>query len=171
MQKPISSGLLMVVELGAEWPGTSQAELVAAGRRVFAQEESETPMAFAARVGEQLDGLFARGMTLGSAVLACSERLDGVALGARADLARVVAGALARGSGGLLLLTASDRNDGRSRAALTALQCELATEWQSAAIETKLRFGDEVELVKSPADAKAATKSSRGRKDGARRVA
>ena len=161
----------MVVELGAEWPSTLQAELVAAGRRVFAQEESETPLAFAARVGEQLDSLFARGVTLGSALLACSERLDELARRARADLARVVAGALARGTGGLLLLTASDRNEGRSRAALTALQCELAIEWQSAAIETKLRFGDEVEHVTSPAESKPAGKSSRGRKDSARRVA
>ena len=174
MQKPISSGLLMVVELGAEWPSTSQAELGASSLRVFAQEESEAPAAFAARVGEQLDGLFARGVTLGSAVIACSERLDEPARSARTDLARAVAGAMARGTGGLLLFTAADRNDGRSRAALTALQCELAVEWQSAAIETKLRFDGEVELVTTPADAKASAKSSRGRgpgKDGARRVA
>ncbi|MEO7033823.1 MAG: hypothetical protein ABI548_08065 [Polyangiaceae bacterium] len=174
MQKPISSGLLIVVEQGAEWPSTSQAELVASGRRVFAQAESEAPALFAARVGEQLDGLFARSNTLGRAVLACSERLDESARSARADLARAVAGAMARGTGGLLLLTASDRNDGRSRAALTALHCELAAEWQSAAIETKLRFGAELELATSPADPKASSKSGRGRgpgKDGARRVA
>ena len=173
MHKPISSGLLMVVELGAEWPSTSQAELVAAGRRVFAQEESEAPAAFAARVGEQLDGLFARGVALGSALIACSERLDEPARSARAELARVVAGALARGTGGLLLLTATDRNEGRSRAALLALQGELAVEWQSAAIETRLRFGDEVAAVTSPSDVKTSAKSSSGRggKDGARRVA
>ncbi len=162
----------MVVELGAEWPSTTQAELVASGRRVFAQEESEAPAAFASRVAEQLDGLFARGIALQSAVIACSERLDEPARSARADLARGVAGALARGTGGLLLLTASDRNDGRSRAALSALHCELAVEWQSAAIETKLRFGDEVASVTSPSDAKASAKSGRGRgKDSARRVA
>ena len=171
MQKAISSGLLIVVELGAEWPSTAPAELVATSRRVFAQEESEAPAAFATRVAEQLDALFARGISLGTAQLACNERLDAAAQSARAELARAIAGALARGTGGLLVLAASDRNEGRSRAALSALQRELAVEWQSAAIETKLRFGDEVELVKSPADAKAATKSSRGRKDGARRVA
>ncbi|MEO8899980.1 MAG: hypothetical protein ABI488_00335 [Polyangiaceae bacterium] len=174
MQKPISSGLLIVVEQGAEWPSTSQAELVASGRRVFAQEDSEAPAAFAARVGEQIDGLFARGIALGSAVLACSERLDEPARSARADLARAVASAMARATGGWLLLTASDRNDGRSRAALTALHCELAVEWRSAAIENRLRFGDELDVATTPATPKVSSKSSRGRgpgKDGARRVA
>ena len=163
----------MVVELGAEWPSSARAELAASGLRVFAQEESEAPAAFAARVGEQLNGLFARGIALGSAVIACSERLDEPARSARTELARAVAGALARGTVGLLLLTASDRNDGRSRAGLAALEQELALEWKSAAVETKLRFGDEALPVTSPADAKPSAKSSRARsgKDGARRVA
>lgn len=173
MQKPISSGLLMVVELGAEWPSTAHSELVASGRRVFAQEESEAPAAFAARVAEQLDGLFARGVALGSALIACSERLDAPARGARAELARALAGALARGTGGLLLLTAADRNEGRSRPALLALQAELAAEWQSAAVETRLRFGDEAAPLVGPSDSKTSAKPNRGRgaKDGTRRVA
>jgi hypothetical protein len=173
MQKPISSGLLMVVELGAEWPSAVQAELAASSLRVVAQEESEAPAAFAMRVGEQLEGLFVRGLALHSAVIACSERLDEAASRARADLARALASALSRGTGGLLLLTAADRNAGRSHAALTALQQDLAREWQSAAIETQLRFGDEVAPMTSSPEAQPSTKSNRRRsgKDGARRVA
>ncbi|MEP7050335.1 MAG: hypothetical protein ABJB12_08290 [Pseudomonadota bacterium] len=169
MQNPTSSGLLMVVELGAEWPSASQAALGAASLRVLAEEESEAPAAFAVRVGEQLDALFARGIALQGAVLACSERLDESARNARADLARAVAGALARGTGGLLLLTASDRNGGRSRVALSALQQELAAEWQSAAIDTQLRFGDELAPVTSSVEVKANPR--RNGKDRARRVA
>lgn len=173
MQKPISSGLLMVVELGAEWPSAVQAELAASSLRVVAQEESEAPAAFAARVSEQLEGLFARGIALHSAVLACSERLDEVARHARADVSRALASALSRSTAGLLLLAASDRNQGRSRAALAALQQDLAREWQSAAIETQVRFGDEVPPMTSSPEAQASAKSNRRRngKDGARRVA
>jgi hypothetical protein len=179
MQKPTSSaGLLIVVELGAEWPSVPPAELSSAApsgaRRVFAQEELESPAAFAARVGAQLAELFARGASLGSAVIACSERLDDGARSARADLARAAAGAMAGGTGGCLLLTASDRNQGRSRAALSALEGELRVEWQSAGVELKLRFANDVAVPLSVAQPKAEAKARRARgsgKDRARRVA
>jgi hypothetical protein len=179
MQKPTSSaGLLIVVELGAEWPSVVHAELSSAApsgaRRVFAQEESESPAAFAARVGAHLDGLSARGASLGSAVIACSERLDDGARSARAELGRAVAGAMARGTGGRLLLTASDRNQGRSRAALSALESELCAEWQSAAVELSLRFANDSRTPLTSAQPKAEAKARRARgsgKDRVRRVA
>jgi hypothetical protein len=179
MQKPTSSaGLLIVLELGAEWPSALPAELSAAlpngARRVLAQEESESPAAFAARVGAQLDGLFARGAPLGSAVIACSERLDHSARSARADLARAAAGAMAGGAGGCLLLSASDRNQGRSRAALSALESDLRAEWQSAAVELTLRFANESAPPLTVAEPKAEAKARRARgsgKERARRVA
>ena len=172
MQKQMSSeGLLIVVELGAEWPSLSGAEAArVSSRRVLAQDETETPAAFAVRVGEQLGALFARGMALGSAVLACSERIDVAALSARAEVARVAAGVLARARGGSVSLVASDRNEGRSRAPLTALREELAREWLSAGIDVKLYFGDEASAA--VAEPKSRTGSKRSRpKDGARRVA
>jgi hypothetical protein len=174
MQKSISqTGFLMVVELGAEWPGAVQAELSAqtSARRVLAQEESESPAAFAARVAERLDGLFARGVSLGMVVIACSERVDDAARAARAELARATASALGRGTGGRLLLTACDRNQGHARAALTTLAKELAVAWQSAAIETKLLFADEALASGASREAESAarTNSQRGPgKDGAR---
>ncbi len=178
MQKPTSSaGLLIVVELGAEWPSVLQAELSSvapSGARVLAQEESESPAAFAARVGAELAGLFARGASLGSAVIACSERLDDSARSARADLARAAAAVMAGGTGGRLLLTASDRNQGRSRAALTTLESELRAEWQSAAVELRLRFANDAAtpLTVAQPRAEAKPRSARGSgKDRARRVA
>jgi hypothetical protein len=180
MQKPTSSaGLLIVVELGAEWPGLLQAELsssagLSGARRVLAQGESESPAAFATRVGAQLDALFARGASLGGAVIACSERLDDDARTARADLARAAAGAMAGGTGGRLLLTASDRNQGRSRVVLTALESKLRAEWQSAAVELKLRFANDAgtPLTVAPPKAEAKVRRARGSaKDRARRVA
>jgi hypothetical protein len=177
MQKSTSSaGLLIVVELGAEWPSSVQAELFSAGpsggRRVLAQEESESPAAFVARVGAQLDGLFARGASLGSAVLACNERLDESALHARAQLARAAAFAMARGIGGRLLLTACDRNQGRSHAALTAFEQELRVEWQSAAVELQLRFANEAVAPVAVAEPEAKARRARGAgRDRARRVA
>ena len=173
MQEPMSSeSQLFVVELGAEWPSALLGSSSGA-RRVLTQEESESPAAFAVRVGEQVTGLLARGIAFGSALLCCSERLDPHAQGARVELARAAASALARGHGGDLLLFAADRNEGRSRPVLSALVGELAKEWQSAAVAARLRFsGDEIDT----GEAKSRTGSRRGRapgpgKDGTRRVA
>jgi hypothetical protein len=177
MQKQVSSnGLLIVVELGAEWPSWLQAELVAPTRRVFAQEESESCAGFARRVGEQLDGSFARGVSLGNALIVCSERLDDAACAARSELARAAAGALARGTGGAVQLIAADRNEGRSRAPLAKLERELAAEWQSAAVVTVLRFAGDSVTSGAPTSAGSSDPSERsakrGRgKDSARRVA
>ncbi len=102
MQKSsLSEGQLIVVELGADWPS---AALAATSRacRVLVQDESESPAAFAVRVGEQLNGLQARGIALSGAVLSCNERLDEHARGARAQLARAAANSLARHRGGEL---------------------------------------------------------------------
>lgn len=177
MQETKSSvAQLFVVELGAEWPaallGSAQGT-----RRVLAQDEAESPAAFAARVGEQVTGLLARGVALDGAALCCSERLDANAQGARVELARAVASALARGRGGELLVFASDRNEGRSRPVLTGLVAELTKEWASAAVTPRLRFsGDEIDAT--AAEPKSRTASRRGRtttpapgKNGVRRVA
>lgn len=177
MQKSSSSeGLLIVVELGAEWPSLSGAEAArpTGSRRVLAQDESESHSAFAARVGEQLHGLFARGVALGHALIACSERTDAPARASRSELARATASALAGARGGSLVLVAVDRNEGRSQKALSALQAELAREWLSAAIDVTLRFGADAP-AESLADPKSRTRakrvSSQDGKAGSRRVA
>lgn len=176
MQKSsLLEGQLVVVELGAEWPSAALGA-TSSTRRVLAQDESESPAAFAARVAEQLNGLQAGGVSLSSAVLACSERLDNHAHGARAELARAAANSLARNRGGELELVATDRNEGRSRPALSALVSALSKEWQSAAVVAKLRFGSESaedQSVEEPsAEAKSRTGSRRAKsKDSVRRVA
>ena len=90
MQKLTSTeGLLIVVELGAEWP-TSEIDAArnSKARRVLAQDETESPAAFAHRLGEQLSSSFPSGVALASVVVACSERIDEHAQGGRAELAR-----------------------------------------------------------------------------------
>ena len=142
MQKRKSaSGVLIVVELGADWPSFTQAlkPAVAAGRRVLAQEEGESPALFGSRVAEQLDTLFARGVPLATAVIACNERLDDAARGARAELARSVMGVMARERAGALLLSASDTNSDRLRQALSSLAAELGAEWQRAGVRASVR--------------------------------
>jgi hypothetical protein len=143
---PSLEGLLIVVELAAEWPSLT-VETPAKVRCVLAQDDAESPAAFALRVSERVTALDGRGVSRWSAIIACNERLDEPAQGARAELARAAASALARARGGNLLLSASDRNQGRSRAAFAALRAELATEWQSSAVEAKLRFGDDPVLL------------------------
>lgn len=163
-----SGGVLIVVELGADWPSFPESREPAA-RRVLAQEEGEGPAAFSARVADQLDGLFARGVALTTAVLACNERLDEAAQRARADLARTALGAMARRQSGSLLLTASERQSGRLRHALSALVGELGDEWQRARVTAKVRFGEEHAAQR--ASDTAIPVSAQARKDSSRKVA
>jgi len=179
MQKLTSSeGLLIVVELGAEWPSAELESRTAKARRVFAQDETESPVAFAQRVTEQLSRSFPSGVAVGSVVVACSERIDAHAQGARTDLARAMAGLLGRAGGGGLSFVASDRNEERSKPVLSSLLGELNREWQSAGVEVKLSFGQSPLAVAAGESAEAGSSpraSARGSapaaKNAARRVA
>jgi hypothetical protein len=139
-------GFLIIVELGAEWPNLPTS-VPPSSRSVLAQDDAESPAAFAWRVAERVTGFSARGGSLGGVIIACNERLDEPAHGARAELARAAANGLARARGGSLLLSATDRNQGRSRAVFAALHRKLCDEWQAAAVDAKLRFGDEPVLL------------------------
>jgi len=164
-----SGGVLIVVELGAEWPALAEIREPAGGRRVLAQEEGESPSGFVARVGEQLDGLFARGLPMTTAVVACNERLDESAQRARSELARTAMGAMAKQRSGSLLLAASERSSGRLRHALSSLAAELGGEWQRAEVVASVRFGDETVAATSP-DMSVCV-GARRVKDGSRKVA
>lgn len=176
MQKlTLSEGLLIVVELGAEWPTAElEASRNAKARRVLAQEETESPAAFALRVSEQLGSSFPSGVVLGSVVVACSERIDAHAQSGRAELARIAAGALGRSGGGSLSFVASDRNDARSKPVFSTLLTEVTRQWQSAGVEVKLSFGESpLALTEGAADAasKSSVRASAPVKDAVRRVA
>jgi len=146
MQKLTSSeGLLIVVELGASWPSAElDASRSAKARRVLAQDETESPAAFALRVAEQLGSSFPSGVALGSVVVACSERLDAHAQGGRAEIARTVASALGRAGGGSLSFVVCDRNGARSKPVFGTLLADVTRQWQSAGVEVKLSFGEPV---------------------------
>ena len=166
-------GVLIVVELGAEWPCLAETRDAAAERRVLAQADDESPALFGARVSEQLDQLFGRGVSLTNAVIACNERLDEAAQRARADVARLAMGAMAKRRSGGLLLCACDRNSGRSRHALSSLASELGSEWQRANVTASIRFGAEPTRAGgdgTPSDMTARV-SARSSKDRPRRVA
>jgi hypothetical protein len=177
MQKLTSTeGLLIVVELGAEWPTSEiEASRNAKARRVLAQDETESPAAFAVRVAEQLSSSFPSGVTLASVVVACSERIDEHAQGGRAELARVAASALGRAAGGSLSFVASDRNDARSKPAFSKLLAEVTRQWQSAGVEVKLSFGQSAlaltEQVALDPSTRASARTSAPVKDSVRRVA
>jgi len=177
MQKLTSTeGLLIVVELGAEWPTSEiEASRNARARRVLAQDETESPAAFALRLAEQLSSSFPSGVALASVVVACSERIDEHAQGGRAELARTLAGALGRAGGGSLSFVACDRNDARSKPAFSTLLAEVTRQWQSAGVEVKLSFGQPALALTegAPVDAssRASVRTSTPVKDAVRRVA
>jgi hypothetical protein len=172
-----SEGLLIVVELGAEWPALEiEAARNAKAKRVLCQDETESPAAFAARVAQQLGSSFPSGVVLGSVVVACSERIDERAQSGRAELVRVTASALARGRGNSLTLAACDRNHARSKAAFSSLCAETSRQWQSKGVEVKLSFGEGSLALTESAGAttaaeKSSTRTSGPLKDSVRRVA
>lgn len=137
----LATGLLVLVELGAEWPGLVGAE--GGPRRVVTQLDGETPADFATRAASLLDGLFGRGIALGSAVISCNERLDAPAEGARRKLAGLVLGCMAKHKAGKVYLAASDRSSARLRQALTTLSQGLFEEWRTAGLEVSVKVGGE----------------------------
>jgi len=166
-----AEGLLIVVELGAEWPASEvDATRSAKARRVLSQDEAEAPAAFAARVSQQLTGSFASGAAVGSVLVACNERIDAHAQSARVELARAAGNALSRSGGGTLSFVACDRNDARSKPVFSALLAEVTRQWQSSGVEVKLNFG-ESSLALAAADPKSSPRTSAPVKDSVRRVA
>lgn len=137
-------GLLVVVELGGEWP--SQAALATATpalRRVLAQAEGETPAAFAERVASGFDSLFGRGAQLETVVVACNERADDAAEAARRKTLSLALGSMAKNKAGRGYLAASARSGGRLRHALSALAQGLFDEWRTAGLEVSVDFGED----------------------------
>jgi hypothetical protein len=137
----LAQGLLILVELAAEWPELSVNEPTP--RRVLSQLEGESPAQFAARVAGQLDSLFGRGIALGTVALACNERLDAAAETARRKLCGLALGAMAKQKNGKVCLTASERSSARLRQGLTTLSQGLFEEWRTAGLEVKVVVGPE----------------------------
>jgi hypothetical protein len=140
---PAPTGLLVIVELGGEWPQLAVRHAAGAGsRRVIAQVEGETPAAFADRVANSLDGLFARGIKLDTVALASNERLDEAAETARRKVASLALGrmAIAKHMSGRVFLTAPPRSSGRLRHALSALARGLFEEWRTAGLDVSVDF-------------------------------
>jgi hypothetical protein len=151
---PTPSGLLVIVELGGEWPqlAVHNPATAAGPRRVVVQVEGETPAEFADRVANSLDGLFERGIKLDTVALACNERLDEVAEQARRKVARLALGrmAIAKHMSGHVFLTAPPRSSGRIRHALSALARGLFEEWRTAGLEVSVDFGEESRAPTAP---------------------
>lgn len=143
------SGVLIAVELGATWPDLAPEDQNAT-RRVVSQREGETPADFAERVGSVLDGLFGRGVALGSTILACNERADGAAQDARRKLAGLALGSMAKSQAGRVYFAAPPRSSGRVRAALSCLAQGLHDEWRTAGLEVTVDFGERVATAPAP---------------------
>jgi hypothetical protein len=141
-------GVLVVVELGGEWPSVATSE--ASARRVLTQLEGETPGALAERVANSLDGLFGRGVKLETVVLACNERLDESAEAARRKVLGIALGSMAKHKSGRAYLAASARSGGRLRHGLSALAQALFDEWRTAGLEVSVDFGQEGLATASP---------------------
>jgi hypothetical protein len=143
-----TSGILVAVELGAEWPNVAFAQQQ---RRVLVQLEGEAPVAFAERVTSNLDALFGRGITLRTLALACNERIDAAADEARRILLGLTLGVMAKQREGAVLLTAAPHAGARLRGYLEALAATSLGEWQSAGLEVAVECGRETAEAVTPA--------------------
>src|SRR5262245_23142774 len=132
-------GMLIAVELGADWPDglTSDRGVV---RRVIAQSEGETPEAFAVRLGGLAGRLFSTGVELTSAVVACNERTDQSATLARRSMGAMLLERM--GPSATLAFAAGSRAGGRLKKALSALAIDLAPQ---ASANVTVHFGVECE--------------------------
>ena len=120
----MKTGLLVALELGAEWPESFVTGRADALKRVVTQAEGETPEAFAARLGTLAGRLFPASAPLRDAVVACNERTDEGASAAR----RLIGGVLLErlGPSGTFAFSAGARAGGRLRHSLSALAIHLA---------------------------------------------
>jgi hypothetical protein len=116
--------LLIVVELGASWPGWLFEGSAHTTRRVVVELEGEGPLAFAARVVAVAASLMPKGVPLDLAVLACNERADDVQRRARRQLGRALLYARGRKKTELVV-TATREPSERLREALLSLEGEL----------------------------------------------
>jgi hypothetical protein len=118
------SGLLVVVELGASWPGWLVEGSAHTTRRVVVELEGEGPLAFATRAIAVAATLMPKGVPLDLAVLACNERADEVQRRARRQLGRALLYTRGRKKTELVL-TATREPGERLREAMSSLEEEL----------------------------------------------
>jgi hypothetical protein len=140
------AGVLVVMELGSEWPAwLSQCCHGVSTRRVTVQEETETLARFCERVAERIDTILAEGAALDLAVLACNERADARATSARQNVVETMASALGCRGGGRVVLTASERSNGRVRRALCSFADDISQRWSNTRIVSSVSFGAELD--------------------------
>jgi hypothetical protein len=90
MSADSETGLFVIVELGASWPGWLVEGASHGTRRVLSELEGEGPTAFAARVIAAAATLMPRGVRLDLSVLALNERGDEAQMRARRELVRAL---------------------------------------------------------------------------------
>lgn len=121
LRKNVKSGVLVVVELGAEWP--AWVSELTGFRRVLTQEEGEAPEAFAARARSTERSLFPRSVAQKTLALLCNERTDAAAMTSRVAVASQVLGD--RDRSGRAFFAANANSSGRLRHALSSVVTEL----------------------------------------------
>lgn len=119
--------MLIVVELGGEWPSWL-ADSFGGTRKVCSEEPEETPAAFAARISEAIRS--AEGLQ--AAVLLCNERADPAQIQARRGTVAALAAALVSGNANKLFIGAPARSGERLRASLGAIADEVGRARSSA---------------------------------------
>jgi hypothetical protein len=116
--------MLVIVELGADWPAQLVRDAACTSRRVVVELEGEGPAAFAARVVSVAASLMPHAVPLDLAVLAVNERADDAQRRARRAIGRALLFPRSR-RGARLLVSATPEPTDRLRAALLALAGEL----------------------------------------------
>ena len=132
-----ASGTLVVVELGAVWPAWLVEAAPQGYCRVLSELEGEGPTAFAERVKSVSASLFPRGLEFALIAIACNERTDDAAIGARRDLALGLGTRGARST--RFAFTATEDAGERLRNSLSVLTASLDTGRLARRVSVRLR--------------------------------
>lgn len=150
--------VLIVMELGSEWPGWLSECSGNGPRRVVAvQEEGEALASFTERAQDRTARLLADDGELCLAIVACNDRTDPFAMATRLGVGRSLASAMAGSGGGRLLFTTNQRSGLRVRRCLSSLATDMTDAWERMGVSASVRFGLDAR------SAKPSGKSGRGR--------
>ena len=139
----MTQSALVVLEFGAEWPGSYVAADATDDASATVSQRQDEPLG--RFVDRALACFAARGqqnLSPTRVVVACSDRMDESAVSARRVLGRSILAAFADLGQGSLLFAESQRKSCGSRQALSDLATDLEHEFEDDPVRVSVRFGE-----------------------------
>lgn len=132
---------IVVVETGSRWPDwVEDCRRDGISTHVIVQQDDEAGDALLARVEQRVEELRAADAAIPTCVIACADRADFGIEATRRALGTTLLRGLAP-HGGRLLFSASARQSGAVRRALSEVAAGLSAEWDGTPVSVSVAFG------------------------------